>query len=254
MRYIAKVAAGTSGWPESKINAFILGHSGSNHTGEQVSVGPERFSYLPLPSVEARGDGKARVVGSIRRVMISSFSDNCEDEIAWARRALSGQELINKDQEQAVALLSLVPSNDKVVRYYTQPAAQWATVTPVVLPGYDDPAHYRLRLKKLISAEEQKKLIAQLDERIDGLLRKAIMQAGFPETLADHAHLEWRKAGFWPGTDMADRYGVPNHLRRFPRFHVKIHWRDAQNRPIEVPGPICIGGGRFYGLGLFAAL
>jgi CRISPR-associated protein Csb2 len=254
MRYITKLAASKSGWPEPKINAFILGHGGSNHAGEEVTVGPERFGYLPLPSIEGRGEGKARVVGSIRRAMISCFADNCEDEIAWARRALSAQELIDEDQKQAVALLSLVPSTDNVVRYYTQPAAQWATVTPVVLPGYDDPAHYRRRLKQGVDAEEQKKLLVHLDERIEGLLRKAIVQAGFSETLAEHAQLEWRKAGFWPGTNMSEQYGAPDHLKRFPRFHVKIQWRDAQNRPMEVPGPICIGGGRFYGLGLFAAL
>jgi CRISPR-associated protein Csb2 len=253
MRYITKVAAGKSGWTESKINAFILGHGGSNHAGEQVSVGLERFAYLPLPSVGARGEGKARAIGSIRRVMISSFADNCEDEIVWARRALSAQEFID-DQKRAVALLSLVPSMDKTVRYYTQPATQWATVTPVILPGYDDPAHYRRRLKQGISAEEQKKLLVHLDERIERLLRKAIVQAGFSETLADHVQIEWCKAGFWLGTDIVGRYGVPDHLRCFPRWHVKIHWLDAQKRPVEIPGPICIGGGRFYGLGLFAAL
>jgi CRISPR-associated protein Csb2 len=96
-------------------------------------------------------------------------------------------------------------------------------------------------------------MLARLSNRIDGLLRKAIVQAGFPEELADRAELEWRKVGFWPGTDLADRYGVPDHLRRFPRFHVKIQWRDARGNAVEVPGPVCFGGGRFYGLGLFAA-
>jgi CRISPR-associated protein Csb2 len=52
---------------------------------------------------------------------------------------------------------------------------------------------------------------------------------------------------------LADRYGVPNHLKRFPRFHVKIQWRDAHKRPVQVTGPVCLGGGRFFGLGLFAA-
>jgi hypothetical protein len=26
-----------------------------------------------------------------------------------------------------------------------------------------------------------------------------------------YPELEWRKVGFWPGTDLADRYGVPDH-------------------------------------------
>jgi CRISPR-associated protein Csb2 len=97
-------------------------------------------------------------------------------------------------------------------------------------------------------------MLERLSARIDGLLRKAIVQVGFSQELAEHAQVEWGKVGFWRGTDLADRYGVPDHLKRFPRYHVKIHWRDAQNQPLEIPGPVCFGGGRFYGLALFAAL
>jgi CRISPR-associated protein Csb2 len=122
----------------------------------------------------------------------------------------------------------------------------------VVLPGYDDPSHYRRRLKKGTSLEEQKHILNRLDHRIDGLLRKAITQAGFSTVLANHVMLEWRKIGFWPGTDLADRYGVPDHLKRFPRLHVKLHWRNAEKKFVQVPGPMCFGGGRYYGLGLFA--
>jgi CRISPR-associated protein Csb2 len=122
-----------------------------------------------------------------------------------------------------------------------------------VLPGFDDPAHYRRRLKKGTDAQEQKRLLESLQSRTESLIRKAIIQAGFSQTLADHAELEWRKAGFWPGTELADSYTVPNHLKRFPRFHVKIHWRDGANRSVQVPGVVCLGGGRYYGIGLFAA-
>ena len=124
----------------------------------------------------------------------------------------------------------------------------------MVLPGYDDPNHYRRRLKKGAGSDGQKRLLQSLDARIEALLRKAITRAGFSQELADHAELDWRKVGFWPGADMADRYGVPDHLRRFPRFNVKVCWRDAKNQPVDVPGPVCFGGGRFYGVGLFAAL
>jgi CRISPR-associated protein Csb2 len=256
MRGAAKAAATQAGWSEPKIDAFILGHGDTIDSGAHIAVGPRRFAYLPLPSIEGRGEGRARVAGSVRRVMLSSFADDCEAEIAWARRALSGQELIQekKDQKRPVALLSLIPATEKVVGYYIQTAVAWATVTPVVLPGYDDPKHFRRRMEREIGAEEQKVLLERLDDRIDGLLRKAIVQAGLPQVLADHAEIEWRKVGFWPGTDLADRYGVPDHLNRFPRFHVKIQWRDTQNRPVPVSGPICLGGGRFYGLGLFAVI
>ena len=251
-RHAVRLAAKRAGWSESKISAFVLGHGESNGAAH-VAVGSRRFAYVPLPSIERRGESKAMVVGSVRRVILFSFAEDCEGELEWSRRALSGQELISEGKKP-VALFSLLPATEKVVRHYIQPAAMWATVTPVVLPGYDDPNHCRRRLKRGVRAEEQKKLLARLDDRIDGLLRKAITQAGYSQAMADHAELEWRKVGFWAGTDLAMRYGVPDHLRRLPRLHVKIHWRDAHKRCIEVPGPVCLGGGRFYGLGLFAAL
>jgi CRISPR-associated protein Csb2 len=101
---------------------------------------------------------------------------------------------------------------------------------------------------------EQSELLSRLSDRIDGLIRKAILQAGFPNVLAQHADIEWRKVGFWAGADIADRYGVPDHLKRFPRYHVRIRWREPDGQPTAVAGPVCIGGGRFLGLGLFAAV
>jgi CRISPR-associated protein Csb2 len=253
-RSAAAAAAVRSGWPQSKIQEFVLGHREPRPGGRHVPVGPRRFAYLPLPSLDARDEGRSRVVGSVRRVMLASFADDCAEEVEWARRALSGQDLVDENTKQPVALLSLIPESEKVVRRYTRPAAEWATVTPVVLPGYDDPKHYRRRISGDTDATEQEDLLRRLEDRIDGLLRKAIVQAGLSEVLADHAELEWRKGGFWAGVDLAERYGVPDHLRRFPRLHVRIQWRDSQGGRVAIPGPICLGGGRFYGLGLFAAI
>lgn len=248
LRHATQVAAIRNGWPDA---GFILGHGPQSEGEDHVAVGPLRFAYLPLPTMEPRG--QSRHAGHIRRAILSTFAGGCEREIAWARRALSGEELVRTDKQRA-AILSLVSSTEKVVQCYTQRAQEWATVTPVVLPGHDDPRHYRRRLKDTVDAEEQKELLARLDARIDGLLRKAIVQAGFSETLAEHALIDWRKGGFWPGAELADRYGVPDHLKRFPRLHVKIQWRDKDGNVVKVPGPICIGGGRFYGMGLFAAV
>jgi len=254
LRSAAKAAAESAGWSEAKTSAFVLGHGETKNGARHVAVGPLRFAYLPLPSIEGRGPGKGRVVGSVRRAVLVVLADGREAEIAWARRALSGRELVDEETKQPVALLSLVPADDPVVSHYTRPAASWASVTPVVLPGYDDPAHYRRRLGHGTNAEDQKRLLSQLDTRIDGLLRKAIAQAAYAKVLADNAELQWQKVGFWPGTDLADRYGVPGHLRRYARYHVKVTWRDEQQRPIDIAGPVCLGAGRFYGVGLFAAL
>ncbi|MBI5141949.1 MAG: type I-U CRISPR-associated protein Cas5/Cas6 [Nitrospirae bacterium] len=262
-RHAAACAAERTHLQEKRISNFILGHGESQNTGKHISVGNKRFAYLPLPSIESRGEGQSPVVGNVRRVMLTAFDDGCQDEIAWARRTLSGQSLEpehsrqDEGEERAsnpVAILSLLPASDNVVKSYICSSATWATVTPVVLPGYDDPAHYRRRLNAVTSSEEQKRLLNHLDKRIDGLLRKAILQAGFSKVMADCAEIEWRKVGYWRGTELADRYGVPDHLKRFPRYHVKIEWGNESSRPVHINGPICLGGGRHYGLGLFAAM
>jgi len=255
MRHAAESAARNARKPDAWISTVVLGHGEAQGAGGHTPVGPRRFAYLPVPSIEGRGGGKASVVGSVRRVMLTCFMHGCAEEIAWARRTVSGHELIEEGSHRAVAVLAPIPApeTDNVLPLYTGKASCWATVTPVVLPGFDDPAHYRRRLKHGTGAAEQKELLDRLAARIDALLRKAITQAGFTKELAEHAEIEWRKVGFWPGVEHADRYGVPDHLRRFPRYHVQILWRSAQGTPVRVPGPVCLGGGRFVGLGLFAA-
>ncbi len=254
VRGAARRAAKRAGWSDSKIGRIIMGHGEPGGESGHVPVTTARFACLPLPSLEPRSGERTRVVGGIRRAIITSFGDDLEAEIAWVRRALAGDELTRSDIARPEALLSLLPATDNMVRPYTRPAAAWATVTPVVLPGYDDPDHYRRRLRVGVSVDDQKRYLDRLERRIEALLRKAINQAGFSEVLAEHAQLEWRTTGFWPGVDLASCYAVPDHLTRFPRLHVKISWRDDENRRLEVPGPVCIGGGRFYGLGLFAAV
>jgi CRISPR-associated protein Csb2 len=254
LRHAVRNAAERAGWDGARIDAFVLGHQ---NAGDGVDTAERsirrRFAYVPMPSIEARDKGRSEVVGSVRRVLVCASAEDCEDEMAWLRRALPGSELVDERTGQPVAVVSLIPTSDRMVHRYLDPASSWATVTPVVLPGYDDPAHYRRRLEREPDAGEQRQLLDRLGQRVDGLLRKAITQAGYPRTLADHADLQWRETGFWPGGDLAGRYGVPDHLKRFPRLHVRLRWRDPQGNPVSVPGPVCLGGGRFYGLGLFAA-
>jgi CRISPR-associated protein Csb2 len=250
-RHAVRRAAQNAGWDESTINAVVLGHAEPDAASGTTSWRGRRFAYVPLPSIEPRA-GRVEVVGRVRRVLICGLGAKGEQDVRWLGKGLSGSELVAERTGQVVALLSLMPANDRVLLRYTKPASTWATVTPVVLPGHDDPAHYRRRLEEGTTAEEQRQLLARLDSRIEGLLRKALIQAGCPVALAERAELEWRMTGFWEGTDLANRYGVPDHLRRFARLHVRIRWRDEGGKPLRVPGPLCVGGGRFYGIGLFA--
>lgn len=252
MRHATKVAAESAGWEPTKIARFVLGH-GEGGKGKHEPAGPRRFAYVPLPSIEPRG-GSGRVVGRIRRVMLMTFDTDTAFEMSWARQSLTANELVDENTGSAVALLSLEPPGDNVACHYTRSSAAWVTVTPVALPGFDDPDHLRRKAKgKGMAAEQKRKLYERLTDRVDGLVRKAIRQSGFTDELAANAVIDWRKVGFIAGVDHADRYGVPDHIRRFPRYHVRIEFRDKHGGPLHIQGPICIGSGRFYGLGLFVA-
>jgi CRISPR-associated protein Csb2 len=102
-------------------------------------------------------------------------------------------------------------------------------------------------------SDQQKRLLGRLDKRVEDLLRKAMRHAGYEPALVDAAEIEWRKVGLLPGVNVTDRFvpHIPEKLRKHSCYHVRIRWRDADGRPIPIPGPVVIGGGRFCGFGLF---
>jgi CRISPR-associated protein Csb2 len=239
---------------------MIHGHAEPEGAAHQPTNGP-RFAFIPVPSIEPRGKGRALVVASARRALLLGVRGASRDDVQQLARLLAGQPLMPEGADKPAAILARLPDADAMVSRYTGEATTWATVTPVILPGYDDPKKLRRALSpnedapaEPLDAERQKRLLSTLDRRTDFLLRKAIRQAGFPDELAEHAEIDWSGSGFWPGTDLAGRYAIPATLRRFRRLHVRISWRNAGEAPIAVTGPLCIGSGRFVGLGLFAPL
>jgi CRISPR-associated protein Csb2 len=276
LRFATKHSARQAGWPAELINSLILGHAEQHGQPHQPVNGP-RLAYLPLPSIQYRGGEKADVVTDIRRAILMQFGGGDTQRFQNLMRLLGGAELIPKPYKDAksgpelfdcqiewdqpelknphepTALLSRLPDSDKNVLRYTRRASTWATVTPLLLPGYDDPKHYRRRLgTNGLRSDEQKRLLEKLDARIESLIRSAIEHAGYSHELASHAHIEWRGTGFWPGVDLASRYEVPIKLKKFPRLHVRITWRDSGGNELSLPGPICLGAGRYFGFGLFA--
>jgi CRISPR-associated protein Csb2 len=237
LRHAARVTAQNSGWPNEKIASFVLGH-GEIPGEEHKPIGPMRFAYLPLPSIEQRGD-TGRVASGIRRALITVLGDGGHPEITWARRQLSGVELVaeqngkflaecetnNLSRHDPLALLSLLPESDKGVTPYIKPSTEWTTVTPVALPGSDEGKA----------------------NKTDKLLDKMFRHAGY--SLGMLADLDFRRMPFLRGAEDAMRYR-PNgshHLAHCTMYHLRLRWK------FPVPGPIALGSGRFCGLGLFVA-
>ncbi|AWM35563.1 CRISPR-associated protein, family (Cas_GSU0054) [Gemmata obscuriglobus] len=207
-------------WPFSDFASFVHGHteSGLQTKGERAD---ERFMYLPLPSIERRGDRREHV-GAIRRVLVAA-PPGFGERIEWIRRRLPGQELVWDNRAQG--LLNALPDSDWVLRRYTENAQTWSTVTPVIWPGHDD----------------------HDPEKAARLLRKAFVDAGFARAVVDAiTELDWRPVGFRAGAELASRYALPDRLNG-RRYHVRVRFAHP------VRGPLAVGAGRYRGLGVFAA-
>lgn len=233
------------GWNENKIKEFVLGH-GEEKGDKHAPVDGPRLVFIPLPSIEWRGKKRGITVGASRRVLITVKGEIEGDEFARIVRNLEGRELIDEKTGQPAAFLRRQSDGDGAIDGYFTESTAWATATPVILPGYDDPGKLRQCLDDdTITPDKKMSVIRNLEKRINHLLRKALRQDGYPEEVIKNAQFEWRGAGFISGTDMATNYAVPSQHRRFRRLHVRVVF----DRPIS--GPLCIGGGRFTGLGLF---
>ena len=241
VRHAAAEVAPALGWDQERVKTFVCGH-GDEKNGQATS--DDRLQFLPLPSLQP-----VVGVGGIRRVLIVGPPGF---DLAPLRRLLNGSELIDEKTKQPVAMLSQIATTDPQVRRFSESGTTWSTVTPVILPGHEDPGDlrrkYHVRVKAgLASVGEQKHLLERLDARVLALLWKAFGQAGWsPDALAG-AELEYRSIGWFRGLDRARNYTRPDKLDRYPAYHVRVRF------PHPIRGPLVVGAGRYRGLGLLAA-
>jgi CRISPR-associated protein Csb2 len=239
------------GWTDANINTFIRGRTPD---GERPVSGPDtsrRLAYLPLPSLERRG-GAGLVVTAIRRVLVVGPPGG-DPEVRWAR-VLSGRELTPPDSQTPPAALRLFDRpiaslrTDPNLGPYVGEARVWSTVTPLVLPGYDEADPWTVGRRVRLAADEaaRRRVREQAAARTESLLRRAFEQAGISPELVRAASLEWRQVGFRAGVDLASRYLRPEPCR-LPRYHVRVRW------PVPIWGPLAVGAARYRGLGIFAA-
>jgi CRISPR-associated protein Csb2 len=194
---------------------YVAGHTKVD-PALKIGPTPPRFSYLPLPSI-----GDRHADGVIRRVLIAEPLGGDGSHANWAQIRLHNATLVDQDQCERAVMVQ--PDRaDGVLTSYVGTGRSWSTVTPVVLPGYDDGKH----------------------TKAERLFLAALRQAGLPlETVED---VTLRKAPFWPGSEHPHLYRRPTYLKGLPSWHVHVRFRE------EVSGPLAIGAGRHCGLGIFA--
>lgn len=193
------------------------------HPKESTS---ERVSILPLPTIR-----KGPTDGRIRRVMLAQPVESDGALCDWLGRLFDGQELIPLSDEVRFPpiFLERIPRHDTVLPYYTGISRVWASVTPVLLPGYDDRKDHR--------GDHQKRLA-----RAEQLVCKALRQAG----INIPTHVELSRVPYWTGSLHAREYRPREKLAHYPRWQVRLTF----DRPWT--GPLAIGAGRHCGFGVFA--
>ena len=203
----------SAGFPGDS-EVYVAGHVSQE---ERNGKTPPRFSYLPLPSL-----GHERADGGVRRFLLAGPYGGDEEPLRWARQELSYAVVKDKD---GVPMARLQPiEHDGVLRHYLGEATTFRTVTPVILPGYDDRNY----------------------SKAQRLVEKALEQAGFSvEDLAEPLYLQ--KAPFYNGCYAPWSYSLPRYLKGYSAMHVRLKWKE------KVSGPLAIGAGRHFGLGLFSS-
>ncbi|OQX63110.1 MAG: type I-U CRISPR-associated protein Cas5/Cas6 [Desulfococcus sp. 4484_241] len=191
---------------------YVAGHVPWHKKNDKT---PPRFSYLPVPSI-----GHDYADGRIRRFIVAEPYGGDGRYVQWARRVLANTVATDKKGDPQ-AMLRPMERPDNIIRLYTREAKTFYSVTPVVLPGYDD-MKYR---------------------KAEKLVIKAIKQAGFADDDVEDIYLQ--KAPFHRGSYGPRSYALPRYLEGRSAMHVRLTWKDS------IAGPLAIGAGRHFGLGLF---
>ncbi len=192
----------------------------AGHVTDKRGDTPPRFSYLPLPTI-----GHEHADGMIRRVAIAEPYGGDGSHAGWARQRLCNQTLQDEDGNERGVLLDLWRNSSKaMLERYVGEGKIWSSVTPVILPGFDD--------GKQLKSEK--------------LLLQAIEQSGLEVGMV--TDLAIRKAPFWVGSQHPQQYRRPHYLKHLPAWHARLNFQ----KPIS--GPIALGAGRHCGLGVFARM
>lgn len=186
-----------------------------------------RLSWVPLPSV-----GHPNVDGMVRRALLMARVANTS-QLSALLTPLQADGLPLVDEHTGICVALAQPmvttaagatEDDAVLRHYLQAATTWCTVTPMVMPG-DHAGSLRLLTR---------------------LLHKALRESGMDPGLLTKA--EFSKQGFLRQAvrirDLRLKAWKAKHLEL---QHVQLHFA----QPLR--GPIVLGRGRHYGLGLFCA-
>jgi CRISPR-associated protein Csb2 len=217
---------------ESQIEKCLVGRKAD---GRDDAPKAARVRILPLPSI-----GHGHADHAIRRVLVEvpALSLVSPGDVYWA---FSGLDIPAPAASESV----LVPSDDlSMLGHYgigEQVYRLWRTVTPVVLPE----SAARRRIDPLRRAAEAKPGSERAVEQVRAAA--AVVQAlRHAEILARVDTIRVQREPFESKGERAQGFAPGTRFAKERLWHVEI----AFHEPLT--GPLVIGDGRYYGLGLMA--
>jgi len=210
---------------------FIHGHH---------DKGRRHVFVVPLPSI-----GHRHADGLIRRIMLFGVPEETERrdvdlvlrQLAFSSLSYGGRKFV------------LVPEDtySGVANSYLSAASDWQTVTPVVLPNPElrgrEGASWKARHK--MKPEDQQALRDKLQSRRVAMVRRMLAKAGLkPTTVAVSS------APFGNVQTPAGKFVIPDGRKKYLKntlCHVSLEFAEP------ISGPLVLGRGEHFGLGLFAA-
>ncbi len=217
--------------------------SGHGADGSTLKDQPH-LSVLPIPFVGGAGSPPRHVSGQLVGVVIAIPKDAPEDERKASLRALGhwrdegfalqlGRAGLLHLEPESTALRTLDPQG------WVGPSHRWVTATPIALPYH--PGDLR---------KGKPETLATRWERAAAIVADACEHSGLPTPRSVEVAFSPLLAGTedsraFPAFKQSDRNGQP-------RVRALLHARLEFDVPVQ--GPLVVGSGRFFGMGLLRPL
>lgn len=232
VRHACAQAAGGKHAPG--VAADILGHP-------EAGGGSARVSIMVLPTVR---DGPTD--GRIRRIVLAEPYRSDGRWIKVLRKRLGLFVLDREGAERHLPPLCLGPirGRDGVLRRYVATAREWVSVTPILLPGFDDPGKKPRNGTDERDAQSVNRQVVRLS-RAERLMHKSLRHAGISAGIQE---LVLSKVPFVTGARHVRDYHCHRKLQHYPRYFARIVFTTC------LSGPLALGAGRHAGFGALAAV
>ncbi|MBI1918622.1 MAG: type I-U CRISPR-associated protein Cas5/Cas6 [Planctomycetes bacterium] len=218
---------------EPQIEKCLVGRKAD---GRDEAPKAARVRILPLPSI-----GHVHADHAIRRVLVE-VPAGClvrSDDVFWA---FSGLELTGADSASRPDSMLTATSDNAMLRHYGldgQEYARWRTITPAALPEIAK----RRRIEPTRRTAEAKRGVERATEQQRAAV-SVIQALRHAEVRVQIDSIRVQREPFDANGERVEAFAPGTRFQKERLWHVEVIFKEP------VSGPLLIGDGRYYALGL----